>query len=98
MSDSREELVKTKSARAGIIEQRGVPARSKKAMPIVLESRTLKKAMARPRWNSEWRKWASYRSVREAEQARDNLNRKHAGLWEFRIKPDEPAEKEVLPE
>ena len=82
----REDCNEVKAKRAGIIEQRPLSKPSKKDKPIVLESRPLEGSFAFKRRGGEWRKWSSYRSVREAEQARDNLARKYARLWEFRVK------------
>jgi hypothetical protein len=87
MSDYREGCIHAKKVRAGIVDQRTVPGRAKKAMPIILESRPIKGTFAYRVERSEWRKWAAYRSVREAEQARDNLSRKYSTIWEFRVKP-----------
>jgi hypothetical protein len=91
MSDYREGCIHAKKVRAGIVDQRPVPARSKKATPVILQSRPISEAKQWARLmggKDEWRKWAAYRSVREAEQARDNLSRKYARIWEFRIKPE----------
>lgn len=87
MSDYRESCNHVKAARAGIVEQRTAPNRSKKPTPVILELRPLEGSYAFGRRAvDDWRKWSSYRSVREAEQARDNLARKYARLWEFRVK------------
>jgi hypothetical protein len=91
MSDYREGCIHAKKVRAGIVDQRPVPNRSKKAMPIILESRPVSETKQLARLigeKDEWRKWAAYRSAREAEQARDNLSRKYSRLWEFRVKPE----------
>jgi hypothetical protein len=90
MSDYREGCIHAKKVKAGIVDQRPVPNRSKKAMPIILESRPInenKRFVRLMRGKSDWRKWAAYRNVREAEQARDNLSRKYSTIWEFRVKP-----------
>jgi hypothetical protein len=97
MSDYREQCVRAKSAKAGIVDQRPVASRSKKAMPVILESRQIEGSIAFRRSRaSEWTKWAAYRSEREATQARDNLSRKYARIWEFRIKPEGANEDQPL--
>jgi hypothetical protein len=88
MSDYREQCVKAKSKRAGIVEQRPGAGASKKDRPIILESRPLR-ATWLARRGDHWSKWGAYRSVREAEKARDNLSRKYATIWEFRVKPEQ---------
>jgi hypothetical protein len=87
MGGYREQCIKAKAVRAGIIEPRPLATPSHKAKTVILESRPLDGSFAYARRNGEWRKWRAYASVREAEQARDNLARKYARLWEFRLKP-----------
>lgn len=91
VSDYREGCNHAKAVRAGIVEQRPIRTAPKKERPVILESRPLEGTYACARRNGEWRKWHAYRSVREAEQARDNLNRKYARLWEFRVRSSSKA-------
>lgn len=92
MSDYRARSNEAKAKRAGIVDQRPQPNRSKKAKPVVVEYR-LSPAMNSRMGNfwpsmfgSDWHKWHSYRTTEEAQKAIDNDIRKNQGLWEFRIK------------
>jgi hypothetical protein len=92
MSDYRERCNEAKARRAGIVDQRPPPNRSKKAKPVVVEYRVSEETLKRHDgkfWRNfrEWRKWHSYRTIEEAQKAIDNDVRKNHGLWEFRIKP-----------
>jgi hypothetical protein len=89
----REDCNEAKAARAGIVDQRPPPNRSRKAKPIVVEYRLSEIARTTSKGNfwtifgTEWSKWHSYRTTAEAEKAIADQQRKHPDLWEFRLKP-----------
>lgn len=90
MSDYRERSNEAKGKRAGIVDQRPQPNRSKRAKPIVVEYRVSDETLKRHGdfWKTfrDWNKWHAYRTTEEAQRAIDNNIRKNQGFWEFRIK------------
>lgn len=81
----REASNAAKAARAGIVEQRPVSGRNKRARTAVVEFR---RKPGRIGFASEhaWRKWRDYRNAEEARAAADNLARKYS-FNEYRIAP-----------
>lgn len=81
MKNWKEMSAIARDARAGIVEQRTAPARSKRPRCVVVESR-------RNLPNAEWRKWRTYTTPEVAQQAADQQARKYR--WrEFRLQPQE---------
>lgn len=61
--------------------QRIPSAKQRKPRPFVVEYWF-------PRSGNVWRKWKGYPTLAIAEQAMDDLNRKHASIdWRFRLRP-----------
>lgn len=88
MSSYREQSLKAKAAREGIVEQRASPGKNKKPRPIIVELRMkTKDPMARFFTNShKWRKCGAYRNEAEARAAMDQQSRKYS-FYEYRLKP-----------
>ena len=89
----REDCLKAKAAKAGIIEQRPVRGKSGKPRPVVLEFRTIP---GHPLGSisghkNRWLKWKAYRTEAEAQNAAEVQRRKHSTLWEFRIRGADSA-------
>ncbi len=90
MSSYREDCLKAKAVKEGIIELRPVSGKNGKAKPVILEYRTLPShPMSQSIWagnGKEWTKWKAYRTVEKAQTAAENLRRKHSTFYEFRLK------------
>ena len=88
MSTYREQTVKAKAVRAGIVDQRRAAGRNARPRPVVLEHRkspNYKGALLE--FVKDWTKWGAYRNQAEAEAAMSNAARKYP-FYEFRIKPE----------
>ena len=80
MKTWKEMAVIARDARAGVVEQRPAPARSKRPRCVVVESRRILR-------DAEWRKWRTYTTPEVAQQAADQQSRKYK--WrEFRLRPE----------
>ena len=98
MKFDREATNDAKAKRAGIVEQRQQPNRSKRARPVIVEYRLSEKG--RSWWHphrhhdelAKWRKWHAYRTIEEAQKAIDDQLRKVPDLWEFRFKDDQSGQ------
>ena len=86
MSSYREQCLKAKAVREGVIEARPAGSRNAKPRPIVVESRWIGSGISRDR---AWSKWRAYRSEAEAQAAISNAGRKY-GFLEFRLRPTSP--------
>jgi hypothetical protein len=85
MSTYREQALKAKAVRRGIVEPAPAKGGAGKAKgPVVVEYRG--KHGAASFLAKEWTKWRPYRDVATAESAMAGLARKY-DFWEFRIKP-----------
>jgi hypothetical protein len=86
----REDCNDAKAARRGLVEQRPVSTKSKKkAKPVLLEYRRDRdnKFLRVLKWDRDWHRFNTYRTVEEAEKVMADQLRKHPGLWEFRVVP-----------
>lgn len=82
----RDDCNQAKLAREGIVEQKPIGGKSKRAKPIIVQYRTAPDCKLFPAWmhQKKWRKWGSYRTVEEAQKVvRDQL-RKHR-IWIFQV-------------
>jgi len=85
MSSYREQGLKAKAARLGIVDQRGAPGKSKKSRPVIVEHRYAPGHRFSGK-DRVWSKSGSYRTTAEAEMAMAALTRKYY-FYEYRIKP-----------
>lgn len=85
MSSYREQGLKAKEIRLGIIDVRGTMGKNKRPKLVILESRSMP-AERYPLGFRDWSKWGAYRTQEEAEQAMAQLSRKYS-FYEYRIKP-----------
>ena len=96
MGSYREDCIRAKAIKAGIIELRPVSGKNGKAKPVALEYRLVPghqlEWLDREKNRGRWRKWKSYRTLEEAQIAAENLRRKHPTLWEFRIPAEVPSQ------
>lgn len=89
MSSYREDCIKAKAVREGIVEQRPVSGKNGKVFPIVMEYRYTWVFCWNGPGDGKWRKWNRYRTKEEAQMAMDGLRRKRGANWEFRLRPEE---------
>lgn len=89
MGTYKEESLRAKAAREGIIEQRPLLPKSRKSRPIVVEyrRRTMPRSAPPGEWGP-WKTWGRYGTVAAAKQAADKHNREtwKQGRYEYRIK------------
>lgn len=89
MASYREQGLKAKAVREGIIEARPVGTKNARARPVVVEYQ-LEPSRSQWRGPKVWEKWGAYRSPSEASAVVEQMSRKYV-WYEYRIRPASPS-------
>lgn len=89
MGTYKEETLRAKAVKEGIIDQRPLLPKSRKKRPVVLEYRWRAAAHCEPpgEWGL-WKTWGRYATETAAKQAADKHSREQwkQGRYEYRVK------------
>ncbi len=83
----REECIDARSAREGILDQRPIGSRNKRARPVVIESRLVNDSrdpLLKQLFPNDWERHGAYRTATEADAMIAQFHHKHPNSKEFR--------------